>query len=248
MPIYKANFPRYPSRILARELHATFNKLFWDTINVNEFPKSGGTWLSSLIAESVKYDFNDNKMPRLGNSVIKHHRMRSFTREVVMLRDPRSVAVSYYHHCHSVFGDKNGFNYKIVELMRETLDVCKRENHDRIPFFEKMIYSPIYPRFTIKEFYMKKEHSKNIVFYEHLRLNTKEVLLGLLEKLHLPRNEMLVDQAIARNSLNANTNSMKQNTFVRRGEVDGWKHELTEKEQRYLGLHMSDIIEMYGYE
>ena len=236
----------FPLRIAVREVHSSLNDVFWDTVHINEYPKSGGTWLSNLIADSVEYDFRDNKLPKLGNSVIKHHRMRDFNREVVMFRDPRSVAISFYHHCSSIFGDKNGFNYKLVSLMQQTMDACNGK-HDRIPFFERMIYSPIYPRFKIEEFYCKKKNANIKVFYEDLRVRTDEVLAETLEKLSLPIVDSRMKNAIHKNSLALSKTSTKGNTFVRKGKVDSWKDELSSKEKYYLNSHLSEIIGLFNF-
>ena len=70
-------------------------------VMIVEFPKSGGTWLARLIATSLEWPFLDNWTWPPGNDcVLRGHQLPQLDRpdQVYMLRDPRDVYVSLFHH------------------------------------------------------------------------------------------------------------------------------------------------------
>lgn len=95
---------------------------------VNEFPKSGGSWLGKMIAQSSGVDFPQNRAPSKMNSVFHGHYMCRFkrVRNVVLWRDPRDIMVSWYYHCF-FYNERN--NHKRVD---ENRSAVKFEGYDDI--------------------------------------------------------------------------------------------------------------------
>ena len=67
---------------------------------INEYPKSGGTWIAKMIASLVDRPFTDNRMSIPRSSVVMrtHWDPTELTNGVYVVRDGRDVMVSLFHH------------------------------------------------------------------------------------------------------------------------------------------------------
>jgi hypothetical protein len=94
---------------------------------VNEYPKSGGTWLSEMLAAALEIPYRRNRSPRFERSVIHGHFLRpaGIRNVIVMWRDGRDVMVSWYHHC--LLYNKAG-NKPLVDLVRRDLPMHDYED------------------------------------------------------------------------------------------------------------------------
>jgi hypothetical protein len=66
---------------------------------VNEFPKSGGTWVGQMLGRALGVPFPRNRFPMLRSSVMHGHYLDPWGMKnvVVPWRDGRDVMVSWYH-------------------------------------------------------------------------------------------------------------------------------------------------------
>lgn len=92
------------SRIGARLLEAV--SPFGQKIVVNEFPKSGGTWLCSSISAATGYTFSEQRLvPCMSSCVLHTHRFwfsdvaSSQDTSLYLVRNPFDVYISLYYHC-----------------------------------------------------------------------------------------------------------------------------------------------------
>src|SRR5688572_4239666 len=67
---------------------------------VSEFPKSGGTWFSQMLADYLGIPFPRHRLPRFESCVMHGHYLYHprFRNAFCMLRDGRDVMVSAYYH------------------------------------------------------------------------------------------------------------------------------------------------------
>ena len=72
-----------------------------NNIIVNEYPKSGGTWLSQLISEIVGVPFPRNTYPQYERCILHGHYKSNFMRKniITLWRDGKDISVSFYYHC-----------------------------------------------------------------------------------------------------------------------------------------------------
>jgi hypothetical protein len=79
------------SRLFARPLKIVL---------VSEYPKSGGTWLSQMLAEYLEIPFPRNQLPPFSRCLLHEHFLYSplFYKPIVLFRDGRDVMVSAYYH------------------------------------------------------------------------------------------------------------------------------------------------------
>ena len=68
---------------------------------VVEYPKSGGTWLARLLATALEWPFLDDWPSPVGNYCVLRGttlKPNGKTNHVYVMRDPRDVYVSFFHH------------------------------------------------------------------------------------------------------------------------------------------------------
>ena len=67
---------------------------------INEYPKSGGSWISNIFSELLGVPFPRNRLPVLKSSILHCHKMQSWNLKNVFIvwRDGRDVLVSLYFH------------------------------------------------------------------------------------------------------------------------------------------------------
>ncbi len=239
-------------RTLWRTAHQRINPVLFHTINVNEFPKCGGTWLSLMISEVLNYRFDDNIYPWFGKAVVKHHKKNLKRPNLILLvRDPRDVALSFYHHTSQVFSE-NGFNSVSVQLMQENIF---RHYHDEetklAAFVQKMTQNPIFPRFTWGEFYraqLQKPHL--LIRYEDLRTQPEIALTAVLNYLDVKFDKISLLTTIERHNIEKLKRDRKNDTrpsFIRSGTIGEWKSILKPESVDLIEKDAGELMARFGY-
>jgi len=153
---------------------------------VNEYPKSGGTWLAQMLARSLDIPFPRNDFPILRSSVIQGHYLNRFgmANVVVVWRDGRDVMVSWYHHC-LFFNDLA--NKSLVNEVRKDLSFEHYEDvMSNLPaFIEYSFTRQKHPRFSWADFVCKWYGHKNVIYvrYEDIYINTVSELQRVVKEL-----------------------------------------------------------------
>lgn len=228
------------------------NDLFFRTVHVNEFPKSGGTWVARILAHALDYRFDDNRWPAPGNAVMKHHRL-SFGQPATLcvVRDPRDVAVSFYHHCRTVYRDE-GFNEAAVAIMRDKVFLTDRSEEEELDAFVGIITgSPVFPAFTWSAFYTHPSRSnERLVKYEDLRDDAATVLKDALKALDINFDSARVNDAVAEHDidrLRSRGENVGEGNFIRRGKVGGWRDSLSSNAVARIEAEAGSLLAKLGY-
>ena len=68
---------------------------------VNEYPKSGGTWVGQMLSHALDVPFPRNCLPNFSSCVMHGHYLKPWGMKnvVIVWRDGRDMMVSWYHHC-----------------------------------------------------------------------------------------------------------------------------------------------------
>lgn len=229
------------------------NKLILDCV-ISSYPKSGRTWLRSILgkyfelAYGVNFSlyFEENKnLPKI---LFIHDnflaRNLNYKKAIFLIRDPRDVIVSYYHH----LTKREDFYYKsISKFIRDRRYGIKKT----IDFME-----------NFKEI---KELKDEFLFikYEDLRENTFSEMKKLLVFLEVKVEKSLLEKAIeemefskmqkkeASGSFNdeklLTKNPNEKNSFkVRKGKVGGYKEELNKDDIEFLDNYVSNFSSFYN--
>lgn len=212
---------------------------------VNEFPKSGGTWLAQMLSDALDVPFRRNAPIRLERSVTHGHFLSPLgLRNVVVLwRDPRDLLVSFYYHCYFVNEHQNA---ELVRLMKAR---CPFDDYTDIrgnlPDFIRFIsQNPISPSFTWPEFARAWAHRPGTVHtsYEALRADTPGELARVAEALtgtSLPegRAAEVAEQhsfARAKQAAEQERPADAELSFVREGALGGWRRHFTPEAEAAL--------------
>lgn len=248
----------YIIRSIWRRSYEHINPVFFPTLHVNEFPKSGGTWLCRMLSDVLDRRFDDNRYPRPGSAIMKHHRASfDLTPTITVIRDPRDVAISYFHHMLEAFTD-DPFNKHGVRIMQnEIYDGASADagNDDQLAvFIEKLTTSPVSPAFTWGEFYRPQAKQDNpILRYEDMRTDPLESIGGVLDAVGAEYSKARLQEVIDANNIEKILAKRKKegedggNFFIRRGKVGGWRDTLREESIALIEKDAGDLLDRFGY-
>lgn len=224
---------------------------------VNEFPKSGGTWLAQMLSDALGVPFRRNRPIRLERSVTHGHFLdpRGLRNVVVLWRDPRDLMVSFYHHCYFV---NEHHNAQLVSLIKERLpfDDYTDVRANLPAFIRFMSTTPVTPSFTWPQFAAIWAGRPGTVqiSYEALREDTAGELARIVEALTGERlaretaESVAARQSFARAKARAAASMKKgvEMSFVREGSVGGWRRHFTEEAEAEMADY-KDAMQRLGY-
>jgi len=230
-----------------------------DIILINEYPKSGATWLKLMLADLLYLKPWTQQEPTFQNCIMQGHYLRKIggTSTVIMYRDPRDVMVSYYHH---MFGNnefqsesklnyyKSHFSFNPKMNLSERLDV----------FTEVMLTRPPTTSFTWTEFakYWSGQDNDIVIRYEDLWDDPEAVLTDLITCLGYTGidssliSNVVTSHSIAnmRDKLNKSTGvSSGKESFSRKGGYGGWTNYLSTSAAAKIMDATSPYSDRLGY-
>jgi hypothetical protein len=207
---------------------------------VTEHPKSGGTWVSQMLAECLGIPFPRNQRPPLRSCLLHGHMLYSpFLRNVVVVfRDGRDVMSSFYFHMlfqnersspvmveknrrNLVFSDYDDVRQNMAEFIQYVFD---RESRSMSPFHFT------WPRFV------RSWCNREAVFvkYEDMVADAKGQLSKLLtgltgddsSRIHL---QEIVDKYSFASQSNRKAGDENRSSFLRKGQPGDWKDKFSRK-------------------
>jgi Sulfotransferase domain len=220
-----------------------------DDIWLASFPRSGSTWVRYILCnyiaaqdlEGIEMDLVllDEMMPALGRSnlleawpyttprFVKTHLKNSVLlsrpqRSVQIVRDPRDVMVSYFHHLRS---------HSWIEVAEDFGAFLKH------PKFGLQAY------FTHYQSWQKRDPFN--VYYEDLKADAPAVVGHMLAALDMPADSLALHQAVERSSLHAMqkverssgisgpSRFSKEFQFVRKGTSRQWPDYFSDDDLAY---------------
>lgn len=251
------------------------NNLLWDKFNglsryllvhslsgvfpyyvVNEYPRSGGSWLGSMLAEMLCIPFPRNRLPVLGKSIMHGHMMHGWNLNnlVLVWRDGRDLLVSQYFH-YLVENDRG--NAQLVKQTREALQIDDvNDIAANLPVFMEFMYSKNrHPRFTWKAFVDRWAGYEGAVHihYETLLENTGAELANVL--FHLTGKEQdpgRIAEVVEKHSFKrvSGRQQGEENTgsFARKGISGDWKNYFDRDACAQFAEFTGDSLYRLGYE
>mgnify|MGYP000129611600 CR=1 FL=1 len=224
-------------------------------IDLNEFPKSGGSWLGEMLADAAEIDFPRNRFPDSRAMLFHGHSLRNndIIRKVVLWRDPRDVMISWYHHC--VIGNSH-VNPRVVSQVRAQLKFADPLNvaENLSAFIEWSFLSPMSPRFSWSRFFDVWFSRADVVNvrYEDFRLNPIESLSFLLDKLSIDCDigqiERIVDAHSFERVSGRSPGVEDKASFVRKGAIGDWMNYFDDESMEVLRNLVGGRAELLGYD
>jgi hypothetical protein len=235
------------------------------------YPKSGNTWLDFLVAglraeqaEDVNFEtiekkyvadiyFNDaRKLNQLGRPrFLKSHEYfdSRYPKAVCIVRDPRAVVVSYYHHF--IGTRKYEEDYPLENFVSEFM----RGECDHFGTWEKHVRGWLNAQ-------QRAEDRVMLVRYEDIKLNTERELKDIATFLRLNATDEKIRSAEQwakpENMRRIEVEARKANKpefatftgnrfFVRKAVSDGWQQELGLEQQKKIEDAWGGVMSELGY-
>lgn len=214
--------------------------LFWasrpHSFLVTEYPKSGGSWLTTMVAELAGVDFPRNRFPCERRSAFQGHYLRSYGQKnvIVLWRDPRDIVISYYFH--AIIGNSHT-NPAHTEAFRKACGIVEPENIQKeLPKFIRYMFSgKMSPRFTWSDFFDRWHGAEGClhVSYEELRSSPAAAMTRISEYLSVDMDEAGLRAIIDKHSFEKQTGRKpgeeNQSSFARKGLVGDWVSYFTDE-------------------
>ncbi|MEL6389378.1 MAG: sulfotransferase domain-containing protein [Bacteroidota bacterium] len=232
--------------------------LFCNHIRIAEFPKSGGTWLSQMIAEMADLDFPRNQRMTWRRGVQHSHLPgpAGARKTVLMVRDGRDVCVSAYFH---FLQPGREVNSRLVTQWRAHLSEYDISDVScTMPIFIKMFFErmKIGGRSINWKTHLNSFQLDNpnlcIVKYEDLLFQPCKEMYRIADFLNLDVSQSKVEKVVDKYSFanQRKINSHKQDNiaFLRKGIAGDWKTHFTEEARLLFDSLAGHELQLLGYE
>lgn len=222
---------------------------------LTEYPKSGGTWLSQMMASALDIPYPRNRLPHWGSQIIHgcYLTVSPNIDTVVVWRDGRDTMVSYYYH---IMFDKPITSAKFGAKLKKALDVNDPKDITTImPRFIEWAFTGGYPGYSWSDFVNRWYGRKGIVFtsYEAVTENPARELRKVLD--HFDRKHVS-DQEIAsiveaysfQKQTNRKPGEEDPWSFVRKGIVGDWQNVFDRECREMFNRFAGRELKLLGYE
>lgn len=250
---------------MAIKADALVRLVMWHTLSgklplflVSEYPKSGGTWFSMMLAEYLDLPLPRNRCPGIRSSVMHGHHLYSpsFRNAFCVLRDGRDVAVSSYFH--TLFENERN-NPRLVRITREAVPFNDYDNvKENLPAFIEYMFTDQSRgrfRFTWSEF-IHSWMGKNdvaVVRYEDLLKDCAGTLYRAFTKvlggeIDIDRLKEISDAHSFEKVSKRKRGQENTRSFLRKGVAGDWKEKFSRKACEVFDHYAGEELVLAGYE
>ena len=222
---------------------------------VVEYPKSGGSWVSQMLAECLNVPFPRNRFPKLESCIMHEHYLYhpSMKNVFVVLRDGRDVMVSYYFHC--LFKNEL-FNHRLVDMVKKDLKFSEPDDiRSNLPkFIEYSFVRKRYPRFSWSQFVdIWYGRAGGFVKYENLLTNpTEELSQAISSCLGRQIDKEHIEKIVQKYDFSTLTKRKpgieQRNSFLRKGIAGDWKNYFSREAREVFNFFGGKQLIRLGYE
>lgn len=234
-------------------------------IIVAEYPKSGGTWVVSMLGDALQLPKRDIYV------TAQHPWLQDDSKGVNFRMHPWYIDSASFDLTESCVIKSHelpnspliGFPAQFIHLIRDGRDVVISKY-----FYEKdfCVANGIYEHFEVSfDDYLPQvasewrnyvlawsEQGLSVFKYEDLLLDSPTVLRNILEELGLAVDDENIQQAVSANTKaklkQALDKAHKHNTFIRKGISGDWKHFFSADHIRVFKEVAGDVLIQLGYE
>ena len=225
-------------------------------IVLTEHPKSGGTWVSQMVADYLDLSNPHNHLPPRRRCILHGHYLyvASANDTIVMWRDGRDVIVShYYYHLFHRRTTMPGWAEKQLERLGVT---DARDIQRNLPRYIEYCFTDGPPfNMTWASFAETWRHRTGCVktSYEAMREDPRREMKKILRYLSVRTiDETKLDSCIAKfsfeNVTGRKTGDENAYWFVRKGIVGDWKNKFTREAREVFDHYAGQTLIDLGYE
>jgi hypothetical protein len=222
---------------------------------VNEFPKSGGTWVGQMLGRALGVPFPRNRLPLLRTSIMHGHYLGPWGMKnvVVVWRDGRDVMVSWYHQQLI----PHEWNERQVRRSRRELPLEDYGDvYKNLPAFIEYASSRSHsPSFSWADFVRRWHGRKGAVHvrYENMREDTpgelRRIVLGLTgERLSLEEATAIAEEFAFERQAGRRAGEENKRSFLRKGVVGDWRNHFSREARVTFDRYAGDELILLGYE
>ena len=239
---------------------------------VNEFPKSGGTWVGQMLGRALDLPFPRNRLPVFRPSIMHGHYLGPWGMKnvVVCWRDGRDVMVSWYHQQLI----PHEWNEHQVSRSRKELPLEDYSDvYENLPAFIEYAFThprPMLspwadfvrpftslhaPNFSWTDFVRRWHGRKDAIHvrYEDLRRDTagelRRVVLGLTgERLSPEVATSIAEEFSFERQAGRQPGEENKRSFLRKGVVGDWRSHFSPEARETFDRYAGDELILLGYE
>lgn len=223
---------------------------------VNEFPRSGGTWVGQMLSAALGVPFPRNRLPLLRPSVMHGHYLSPWgMRNVVTVwRDPRDVLVSLYYA--SLFPNEITDPRVIAAARRAMAFSDLADTRTNLPtFIQRSFSGEIHPGFSWTEFVRRWHGRSDVVHvrYEDLRAAPTRALMRIVSevanlRLEEHRAEEIVERFSFARLAKRSPGEENPHSVMRKGTVGDWQNHFSRESRELVHEYAGSELIQLGYE
>ncbi len=239
---------------------------------VNEFPKSGGTWVGQMLGRALGVPFPRNRFPVMRPSIMHGHYLQPWGMKnvVVVWRDGRDVMVSWYHQQliphewneHQVSRSRRELPLEDYTDVYENLPAFieyafsrSRPTRSLWADFARPFTSLHAPNFSWTDFVRRWHGRKDAIHvrYEDLRGDTagelRRIVRGLTsEWLSLKEASAIAEEFSFERQAGRQPGEENKRSFLRKGVVGDWRSYFSPEARETFDRYAGDELILLGYE
>jgi hypothetical protein len=222
---------------------------------VSEYPKSGGSWIASMVGDGLDLPFPRNRMPTVRRCILHGHLLPGprRPRTLVVWRDGRDVIVSWYFHC--LFMNERE-NHDLVRETRRVFPVVDPEDvRANLPRFIEFAFDrQPHPGFSWSAFVSAWADAPQALHtsYEAMRADPEAELGRVLDELGARVDRRRVADIVERHSFarvaGRAAGTEARDSFLRKGVVGDWMNHFSAEARRVFDDRAGDALIRLGYE
>lgn len=223
---------------------------------INEYPKSGGSWLGEMLSDALGVPFPRNRFPIFGRSILHGHMMQSWNirNMVIVWRDGRDLLVSQYYHW--LFKNDRGNAALVYQCRSELGFEDYNDITNNLPaFIEYMFVKKRHPRFSWTDFVNKWASNKDAlhVRYEDLLTGPTEHLLRIAQELSgesidTKQAQSIIEKYSFEKITGRKPGEANNHSFLRNGIAGDWKNSFNSHSKSLFNHYAGEALITLGYE
>jgi hypothetical protein len=223
---------------------------------LNEYPKSGGSWMAQMLSVALDLRFPRNRLPHAGSCLLHGHYQPTYigTEVISVHRDGRDVMVSLYFH--RIVGNEHSRS-SVAQHAREAAGIADiADIKGNLPrFIEALVAGRLHPSLDWGRFvsaWHGNPHVRAVTSYEAMQADAAGALITVMSALDRSITPTHAAQIAGQFSFERQAQRKagveNSKSYLRKGVVGDWRNHFTAEAAQIFDHHMGDALIALGYE